>query len=300
MFAIILGAGLASVARPAASLAPGFAVAGRGVLQASIVLLGTGLSLGQVIRVGGGSLPVMLGTLAVALIGAWAFGRLLGVPGDVRTLIGVGTGICGASAIAAATAVIEAAETDVAYAIGTIFAFNIVAVLIFPAIGHLLGLSEHAFGLWSGTAINDTSSVVAASFSYGAAAGPYGVVVKLTRTLMILPICVGLAAWHGRRTASSTGTPGARLPWRRMFPLFIVGFLAASALDTAGAIPVGWHPALARIGVFLISVALAGIGLAIRVATLRRAGSRPLLLGAVLWAAVAISSLLLQAATGSL
>ena len=178
----------------------GAAIAAGPVLQLSVVLLGTGLSLSQVVRTGTSSLPVMLGTLAVALLGARVIGRVLRLTGDTTTLIGVGTGICGASAIAAVTAVIGAAEADVAYAIATIFTFNIAAVLLYPALGHLLGLSQHAFGLWAGTAVNDTSSVVAAARSYGSAAANYAVVVKLTRSLMIIPICVALGVRTARRS----------------------------------------------------------------------------------------------------
>ena len=278
--------------------APGYAVAAKPVLQLSIVVLGTGLSLSQVVKVGGDSLPVMLGTLAVALGGAWLLGRLLGVRGDTQILIGVGTGICGASAIAATTAVIKAKESQVAYAIGTIFTFNIAAVLLFPPIGHLLGMGPHAFGLWSGTAINDTSSVVAASYAYGDDAGTYGIVVKLTRTLMLIPIVLALAAIRSRRESAATGLPA--MPWRRIVPLFLIGFLLAAGLDTLGVIPASWHGALAALGTFLITTALAGIGLAMRLADLRKAGHRPLLLGALLWIAVALSSLGLQALTGTI
>ncbi|GAA2749117.1 YeiH family protein [Amnibacterium kyonggiense] len=305
VFGIVLGAVCATVLRPGSRVAAGAGFAGKRVLQASIVVLGTGLSLTQVVQVGVASLPVMLGTLAVALLGAAVVGRLLRVDGDVRTLIGVGTGICGASAIAATTAVIGAAEAEVAYAIGTIFTFNVAAVLLYPTLGHLLGLSQHAFGLWAGTAINDTSSVVAAAYTYGPDAGAYGVVVKLTRTLMIIPISIALAALaaHRERAARTTEVDAAArrtIPWRRLFPLFIVGFLAASALDTAGAIPASWHPTLGTIGVLLITAALTGIGLSTRLATLRAAGHRPLLLGGVLWLLVGATSLLLQAATGTL
>jgi len=300
VFGIVLGVLTAAVFHPGAKMGPGVAFAGKQVLQTSIVVLGTGLSLFQVLHSGGSSLPVLFGTLAVALGGGWLIGRLLGVTGDVRTLIGVGTGICGASAIAAVTAVLGAAEADVAYAIGTIFTFNVAAVLLYPALGHLLGLSQHAFGLWSGTAINDTSSVVAASYTYGPAAGAYGVVVKLTRSLMIIPISMGLAYLQGRRGRAVSGPSPRQLPWRAIFPLFILGFLAASALDTAGAIPAGWHPALSAVGLFMITVALVGIGLSTHVDVLRKTGPRPLLLGGILWAAVGATSLLLQAATGSL
>jgi uncharacterized integral membrane protein (TIGR00698 family) len=312
VFGIILGAVAAAVLPwlRAPSLSPGYGVAAKPVLQASIVVLGTGLSLQQVARVGLQSLPVMLGTLTVALGGAWLLGRLLDVRGDTQLLIGVGTGICGASAIAATTAVVGAAKEKVAYAIGTIFTFNIAAVLLFPPLGHLMGLSAHSFGLWSGTAINDTSSVVAASFAYGHDAGTYGIVVKLTRTLMLIPIVIALALWKARRAqlaaggvaVNTTGNAAAsmRLPWRRIVPAFLIGFVLAAALDSVGLIPAGWHPTLSLIGTFLITTALAGIGLSMRLDEVRKAGHRPLLLGGMLWVAVGLSSLGLQALTGQL
>jgi len=302
VFAIVLGVVLAAAvpALRAPSLRPGLAVASKPVLQASIVVLGTGLSLRQVAQVGGESLPVMLGTVAVALGGAWLLGRLLGVRGDTQTLIGVGTGICGASAIAATTAVIRAKDSDVAYAIGTIFTFNIAAVLLFPPLGHLIGMSPHAFGLWSGTAINDTSSVVAAAYTYGGDAGPHSIVVKLTRTLMLVPIVMVLAVLKSRKESRADGTDFKAMPWRKIVPAFLLGFLAATTLNSLGVIPAGWHPALAALGTFLITTALAGIGLTLRLADMRRAGPRPLLMGAILWIAVAASSLGLQSLTGTI
>lgn len=303
VFGIVIGAVIAGFTRPGTILDGGAKFASKRILQASIVVLGSGLSLTAVVTVGVSSLPVMLGTLAVALVGAWGVGRLLKVNGDIRTLIGVGTGICGASAIAATTAVIGAADADVAYAIGTIFTFNIAAVLLYPTIGHLFGLSQHAFGLWAGTAINDTSSVVAAAYTYGPTAGAYGVVVKLTRTLMIIPISVTLATVRARRatkSASNSEQTKPRIPWSKIFPLFIIGFLMASAMDTFGLVPVAWHATLGEIGVFLITMALTGIGLSARIATLRQAGHRPLLLGAILWVMVGATSLVTQWATGTL
>lgn len=277
--------------------AQGYAIAARPVLQLSIVVLGTGLSLRQVVHAGTRSLPVMLGTLAVALGGAWLLGRLLRVDGNTRTLIGVGTGICGASAIAATTAVIKPKDTEVGYAIGTIFTFNIAAVLLFPPVGHLLGLSQSAFGLWSGTAINDTSSVLAAAYAYGGDAGPDAIVVKLTRTLMIVPVIMGLAFLKARKEKHADAGP---LPPRRVLPAFLVGFVLAAALNSLGLVPSAWHAALATLGAFLITTAMSGIGLSLRPADLRAAGHRPLLLGATLWIAVATSSLGLQALTGTL
>ncbi|MEU9817841.1 YeiH family protein [Pseudonocardia alni] len=299
VFGIVLGVLVATVLRPGDRLRPGLAFASRPVLQTSIVVLGLTLSLTQIAHVGLTSLPVMLGTLAVALAGAWGLGRLLGVRGDAQLLIGVGTAICGASAIAATQAVIRAKESQVAYAIGTIFTFNVVAVLTFPQLGHLMGLAPHAFGLWAGTAINDTSSVVAAGYAYGGDAGPYSVIVKLTRTLMLIPIVLVLATRVARRDAEAAGEPTRSLPWRTLVPTFLIGFVVASALTSSGLVPEAWHPAITTLGTFLITTALAGIGLSMRLSDVRRAGPRPLL-GAGLWILVGASSLALQSLTGTL
>jgi uncharacterized integral membrane protein (TIGR00698 family) len=303
----VIGAAIAIAVKPGARLAPGLKWASTFVLQCSVVLLGAQLSIGEAARVGVSSLPVMLGTLAICLGAAWLYGRLLGVPGDLRTLIGVGTGICGGSAIAAVSPVIEAASTDVAYAISTIFLFNIAAVLAFPLLGHALGMSQQSFGLFAGTAVNDTSSVVATATTYGAAATSHAVVVKLVRTLMIIPICLGLAALtarkpgpapHGRASASTARMSPRRVV--RLVPWFLIGFVIAAAVNSAGVIPSGAHGPLQHASVFLVAVALSAIGLSTNVAALRRAGHRPLLLGALLWITVAAASLGLQALTGTL
>jgi uncharacterized integral membrane protein (TIGR00698 family) len=278
-----------------------------------VVLLGTQLSIAEAARVGLASLPVMLGTLAVCLSAAWLYGRLLGIPRDLRTLIGVGTGICGGSAIAAVSPVIEAASTDVAYAISTIFLFNIAAVLVFPLIGHAIGMSQQSFGLFAGTAVNDTSSVVATATTYGAAAANHAIVVKLVRTLMIIPICLGLAGLTTRRQRPELGagdggttasaTVSARMsPLRvaRLVPWFLIGFVVAAGLNSAGVIPSGSHGQLQHVSVFLVAVALSAIGLSTNVPALRKAGPKPVLLGALLWITVAVASLGLQTITGSL
>ncbi|MGI8759698.1 MAG: YeiH family protein, partial [Jatrophihabitantaceae bacterium] len=160
----------------------------------------------------------------------------------------------------------------------------------FPPLGHLLGLSQHQFGLFAGTAVNDTSSVVAAATSYGPQATGYAVVVKLTRTLMIIPICLGLSALTRR------GTPSAGLAARvrRLVPWFLVGFLLVAAANSAGLVPAATHHGLQQASLFLITIALCGIGLSTDFAALRRAGHRPLLLGLLLWVAVSAASLLLQ------
>jgi uncharacterized integral membrane protein (TIGR00698 family) len=306
---IVIGVVLATVIQPGARLRPGIAFSSKAVLQTSVVVLGSQLSLMQIVRVGVGSLPVMLGTLTVALVAAYWIGRWLGVVGDLRTLIGVGTGICGASAIAAVTPVIGAVGADVTYAISTIFLFNVSAVLAFPVIGHLLGMSQHAFGLFAGTAVNDMSSVVATATTYGPQAANYAVVVKLTRTLLIIPITLGLAALtarRDRRIAAPILVPSEveaieppRVHVWRLVPRFLIGFLIVAAANTLGLIPGSLHPALSQVSVFLITVALSAIGLSTDLAGLRRAGHRPLLLGAALWVVVSLTSLGLQRLTGT-
>lgn len=303
VFAIVGGIVVSLVRSPSPATRPGLGFAGRYVLQGSIVVLGTGLSFHQVLATGSSSLPVLLGTLAVALVGAAVIGRRMSIERDLRTLIGIGTGICGASAIAAADAVIGASEVDVSYAVATIFTFNVAAVLTFPTIGHLLSLSPHAFGLWAGTAVNDMSSVVAASSIFGHGATSTAVVVKLTRTLMIIPISIVLGLWRARQSRHSIGPDSrssARGHLRQILPVFIGWFLVAVTLNTIGLIPHSWHSGLSDIAQVLITIALAAIGLSTRMRDIRRAGLKPIALGAILWALVAMTSLGLQMATGSL
>jgi uncharacterized integral membrane protein (TIGR00698 family) len=291
VLAILIGLAVSLVRRPSPAAAPGIAFSSTVLLQLAIVLLGTGLALGQVVRIGAKSLPVMLGTLAVALIGAVVLGKLLAVSERLRTLIGVGTGICGASAIAAVSGIVRATETEIAYAISTIFVFNLVAVLVFPPIGRLLNLSQHGFGLWAGTAVNDTSSVVAAAYAFGHDAGTQAVVVKLTRTTLIIPIAIGLSLLQARKGGVRTG---------RLVPPFLIGFVLASALNTAGLIGSSAHRTMSDAALALITVALAGVGLNSDLGRMRRTGLRPLALGALLWVSVAAVSLGLQAATGQM
>jgi uncharacterized integral membrane protein (TIGR00698 family) len=305
VFGVVMGALLSTTLGRAAWIRTGRTFASGRVLQFAVVVLGAQLSLTQVVNVGVGSLPVMLGTLGVCLTLAFFLGRRLGVGGDLRTLIGVGTGICGASAIAAVSPTIRAKHPDIAYAISTIFLFNILAVLTFPPLGHALHLSQHAFGLFAGTAVNDTSSVVAAAGAFGAHASQYAVVVKLTRTLMIIPICLGLAALVRRRDRAqgADGADGAvgtavELPaWRRavrLVPWFLTAFVIAAAANSAHLIPAASHAALQQTALALITVALTAIGMSTDLAGLRRAGARPLVLGLALWAAVTVTSLVLQ------
>jgi uncharacterized integral membrane protein (TIGR00698 family) len=288
------------------ALQPGVKFASSRVLQFAVVLLGAQLSIGEVLRIGGETLPVMLTTLVVCLVAAWGIGRLLRVSSALRTLIGVGTGICGASAIAAVTPVIGAVSADVAYAMSTIFLCNIAAVFVFPLVGHALGLSQHAFGVFAGTAVNDTSSVVATATVYGRQATDTAVVVKLVRTLMIIPIVIGLAGLEARRASreqlaaedGSGRAGGVRV--LRLVPWFLIGFLVVVLLRTLGVLPPAAAPGFSTAATFLITVALAAIGVSTDFGALRRAGFRPMLLGIALWVLVAGTSLGAQAVFGLL
>lgn len=294
VFAIVIGVALRAMLPLPAALRPGLAFAARTVLQTAIVVSGFTLSLAMVAQTGVGTLPVTLGTIAVALILAPVAGRLLRLDRMLQTLVGVGTAICGASAIAAVSSVLEPEEAETALAIAIIFFYNIVAVIVFPPIGHALQLAQNAFGVWAGTAINDTSSVVAAGYAYGREAGDHATVVKLARASLILPIVAAIALWRAR---AKRGT-GVTVPWRKIIPWFILWFLCAALVNSSGVVPAGWHDAIATAAVFLISVALAAIGLQTELARLLRTGARPLALGFVLWIAVAVSSLAIQHVTG--
>ena len=288
---IVLGIVVRNTRPPSAAFAPGIRFASRQVLQASIIALGFGLSLGQVAHTGLSSLAVTLCTMAAAGLAAWLVGRALRVHDDLKLLIGVGTAICGGSAIAAVVPIIKANEHDTAFAISTIFLFNLVAVLLFPALGHWMGLSDLGFGLWAGTAINDTSSVVAAGYSYSHAAGDFATIVKLTRATLIIPISLGLAlivAWREKRSGASD------FSLAKIFPWFIVWFLVASGIRTAGLVPEVALPVIHFIAECLIIVALTAIGLSADLRRMASTGPRPILLGLGVWAAVALTSLLVQ------
>jgi uncharacterized integral membrane protein (TIGR00698 family) len=299
---IVLGIAVRNGLPPGARFAPGIRFAGKQVLQWSVVALGFGLSLDQVARTGLESLSVTLITMSTAFLAAWGLGRLLDVHGSLKVLVGVGTAICGGSAIAAVTPIIRPDEHDTAFAISTIFLFNVVAVLLFPPLGHLMHLSDPGFGLWAGTAINDTSSVVGAGYSYSHAAGDYATIVKLTRATLIIPVCIGLAvivAVRGKRGLDK-GAGVEDFSLKGVFPWFILWFLAAAGVRTAGLVPLAVQPLIHRLAELLIIMSLTAIGLSANLRRMIASGPRPILLGLGVWIAVAVSSLLVQFAIGRL
>lgn len=288
VFGILVGMIVAIWERPVI-FNEGIRFSSKKILQASIILIGLEMNFFNVLNVGGQSLLVMVFTLTIAFVTAWIAGRYLKLSGNIPTLIGVGTAICGGSAIAATAPVIEANEKEVAYSISTIFLFNIAAVFIFPLSGHLMGMSDTGFGIWAGTAINDTSSVVAAGYSYSDAAGNLATIVKLTRTLMIVPITLVLAIITSRKHIGKSN-----FSFIKVFPWFIFGFLAASVLSTIAIFPDYLLKALVQIGKFFIIMAMVSIGLNTHLKQLISNGIRPILLGLSCWLAVALVSIVTQ------
>ena len=301
VFGIALGMLVQALRPPSQGTRPGIAFSAKYVLQVSVVALGLGLSVSELFATATDTLPVMLGTLGIALVAAAALARLLRIDRELFVLIGAGTAICGGSAIAATSSVIGASRLAVAYAMSTIFLFNATAVVLFPALGHAFDLSQTGFGIWAGTAINDTSSVVAAGYHYGTTAGDTGLVVKLARTTMIIPLTLALAAWQfTRRYRAHREEPSATVPWRRVFPWFIAWFCVATTANTIGLVPEAAQDALGVIAVFLITMALTGVGLSAQFGQMRETGIRPLVFGGLLWMCVALGSLALQSMTGLL
>jgi uncharacterized integral membrane protein (TIGR00698 family) len=294
VFGILLGIFLNSVFKVPALCDQGIAFSAKKILQFSIILLGGTLSIGQILKIGGTSFSVLIFTLTAAYVTAYFVGKKLGVPQNLIRLIGSGTAICGGSAIAAVSSVVQADEHDVAYAISTIFLFNILAVLLFPAIGHLLHLSNYGFGLFAGTAINDTSSVVAAGYTYSNIAGDYATIVKLTRTTLIIPICIGymIAMLRAHHKASVNVV--------KIFPWFLLGFLSLAGINSLGGIPAQLIPTIKESAKFMIVMALVAIGLKTNIRKMIATGPRPMLLGLSVWLAVTATSLGVQLLSGQL
>jgi uncharacterized integral membrane protein (TIGR00698 family) len=288
VFGILLGMIMAYWKRPII-YEEGITFTSKKILQASIILLGFEMNLFNVFKVGSQSLYIMIFTLSAAFITAWLVGHYLKLPGNTSILIGIGTAICGGSAIAATAPVISASNKDVAFSISTIFLFNIAAVFIFPFMGHVLGMNDLGFGMWAGTAINDTSSVVAAGYSYSHEAGNFATIVKLTRALMIVPVTLTLAIIIAKKEANNSN-----FSITKIFPWFILGFLAASIISTTGFIPQSICKALAETGKFFIVMAMAAIGLKTHLKQLISNGIKPILLGLSCWLAVALVSLAVQ------
>lgn len=311
VFAIVIGMIIAFFRRPK-WLDAGIRFTSKKVLQASIVFLGFGMNFFTVVQVGGDSLLIILSTIATSLIVSFIMYKILKTPANVATLVGVGSSICGGSAIAATSPVIRAKDSEVATSISVIFLFNVIAAFTFPAIGQALGMSDTGFGMWAGTAINDTSSVVAAGQSWASMVGndtalQYATIVKLTRTLAIIPITLALALWQAikAKRAAKAGTAaagGTGFNFVKVFPWFVIFFLVAAVVNTwlFPAVGIGENVSdfLSEAGKFMIAFAMAAIGLNTNVVKLVKTGWKPILMGLACWVCIAGVSIGVQVALG--
>lgn len=291
VFSILFGMLLAFWKRPVI-FESGIKYTSKKLLQYSIILLGFDMNLFNILQVGSQTLILMCFTLTASFVAAYIAGKLLKIDSNTATLIGVGTSICGGSAIAATAPVINADDDEVAHSISTIFLFNVIAAFLFPFLGHVLGMSDYNFGLWAGTAVNDTSSVVASGYAFSDAAGNLAVIVKLTRTLMIVPVTLVLALYASKKAAGRTS--GGSYSIVKIFPWFVLGFVAASVISTFAPMPQWVGSFLASAGKFVIVMAMASIGLNTNVVKLVKSGGKPILMGFICWVVLSLTSLVVQ------
>ena len=303
VFAILIGMILALVIKKRDSLECGIKYTSKKILQYAVVLLGFGLNLEVVMETGKQSLPIIVCTITTSLVISYILHRTMNIPEKISTLVGVGSSICGGSAIAATAPVIDADEEEVAQAISVIFLFNILAALIFPVLGTALGFSTtsgEAFGIFAGTAVNDTSSVTAAASTWdsiyhlGSQTLDKAVTVKLTRTLAIIPITLILALRRARKAETESGE---KVSLKKVFPFFILFFIGASVITTvavAAGVPAEVFLPMKDLSKFFIVMAMGAIGLQTDVVKLIKSGAKPILMGLSCWIGITLVSLGLQ------
>ena len=299
VIALFLGMLLHSLLKPSELLKPGLKFTSKKILKFAIILLGASLNIGIVLNVGKLSLCVMVFTLLTCFGGGYFIGRALKINWKLSNLISAGTGICGGSAIAAIAPVIDADDSDIAYAMSATFLFDMAMIVLFPIMGHALGLSDMAYGLWAGTAVNDTSSVVAAGYAFSEAAGDFATMVKLTRTLAIIPTVIVFAlisAHLKKKEALAAGTEAAqaKLDLVKVIPWFILGFLALTAVNTLGFIPAAVSSGMKNVSKFLMVTALAAIGLNTSFKDMKKSGIAPMIHGFLISALVVLVAIAVE------
>lgn len=301
VFSILIGMVATLLIKEKGRLKPGISFTSKKILQYAVILLGFGMNLSVIASTGLTSLPIILATISAALAAAFLMYKLLRMPDKISILIGVGSAICGGSAIAATAPVIDAGDEEIAQSISVIFLFNVLAALIFPTLGGHLGMSDYGFGLFAGTAVNDTSSVTAAACAWDALHGSNALdtaaVVKMTRTLAIIPITLALAFYRTKKTAGKC----AKVKLKQIFPYFILFFVLASVTATLGAalgVPAALFAPFKTLSKFLIVMAMAAIGLNTDIVKLIRSGGKPILAGLCCWISIACVSLAMQRLLG--
>ena len=304
VIALFLGMIVNHFHKPGKTLKPGLTFTSKKVLKFAIILLGASLSIGTILHVGRLSLTVMVFTLLTCFGGGYFVGRALKLNWKLSNLISAGTGICGGSAIAAIAPVIDAEDRDIAYAISATFLFDMAMIVLFPIMGRAMGLSDMAYGLWAGTAVNDTSSVVAAGYAFSEAAGDFATMVKLTRTLSIIPtvIMFALINVHLKRKEAKTAGSGsethAQFSVAKIFPWFILLFVLLALVNSTGIIPVHFSSVLKSLSKFLMVAALAAIGLNTDFKEMKRSGFTPMIHGFIISLLVVIVAIAVEACMG--
>lgn len=299
VFAILIGMILTLFLSSKETLNPGINYTSKKILQAAVVFLGFGMNLTEILAKGKQSLPIILSTISTSLLIAFVLYKVLRLRTNNAILVGVGSSICGGSAIAATAPVIDASDEEVAQSISVIFLFNVLAALIFPSLGAFLGLSNEGFGLFAGTAINDTSSVTAAATAWDGIHGSNtleaAAIVKMTRTLAIIPITLALALYRGRK---EKGRKESSFSLKNSFPFFVLFFLLASVVTTVFQLPAGVTDPLKDLSKFLIVMAMAAIGLNTNIVKLVKTGGKPIFTGFCCWLGISLVSLFMQSMMG--
>ena len=294
VFAILIGMILTYFIRKDDYFKPGITFTSKKILQLAVVLLGFGMNLTDILLKGKQSLPIIIATISTSLIIAFIIYKALKVPEKSSMLIGIGSSICGGSAIAAAAPVIGASDEEIAQSISVIFLFNVMAALIFPTVGGILGLSNEGFGIFAGTAINDTSSVTAAATAWDGIHGSNtldaATIVKLTRTLAIIPITLGLAFLRTKKEKNIS----SKVSMKNIFPFFILYFVLASVITTVFNFPAEVTAPIKELSKFFIVMAMTAIGLNTNIVKLVKTGGKPIFLGFCCWISIACVSLGMQ------
>lgn len=295
VFAILIGMVVTLFLPNKETVNPGITFTSKKILQTAVVLLGFGMNLTEILAKGKESLPIIIATISTSLIIAYIMYKLLKLEKNSAILVGVGSSICGGSAIAATAPVIDASDEEVAQSISVIFLFNVIAALIFPALGAAIGLGNHGFGIFAGTAINDTSSVTAAATAWDGIHGSntlaLAAIIKMTRTLAIIPITLVLAFLQQRNEKSSKGSA---FSLKKSFPYFVLFFVLASVVTTIFQLPVSVTAPLKDLSKFFIVMAMAAIGLNTNIVKLVKTGVKPILTGFCCWVGISIVSLAMQ------
>lgn len=301
VFALIIGMLINPFIARYSLFKEGISFVSKQVLRLAIILMGLTLSFSQVFSVGKYSIIVMCFTLFAAFGGGYLLGKLFGMNWKLSGLISAGTGICGGSAIAAIAPTIDAEDRDIAYAISATFIFDVLMVILFPIMGRYFGMSDMGFGLWVGTAVNDTSSVVAAGYAFSDAAGAFSVIVKLTRTLSIIPTVLIFSYINERLNTKATGTVKKKeINFKKIFPYFILAFLVMVAIKSTGFVPDTVSMSISAISKFFMVMALGAIGLKTNFMEVSKSGFKPMIHGFIISAVVVIVSFVVQMFLGQI